>query len=150
MVQISAKKLQSLRSRASSRIRKRVTRKGVKRAGIISARSFGRAALFNVERKISTRVVNLGRWHLPVDMIVVGTASKALKQGGDHFIKSGIEILMSRGIDMGLEFVSGGGGGNGSGILGNLLGNGQQTTGTSNLSNQYTHPKRYKTIDTYA
>jgi len=129
MVQISQKKLQSLRSRASSGIRKRATRKGAKRAGIISARSFGRAALFNVERKISTRLVNLGRWHLPVDMIVVGTASKALKQGGDHFIKSGIEIGMSRGIDLGLEFISGGG--NGSGILGRLTGNGSQTTGTS-------------------
>jgi len=128
MVQISAKKLQSLRSRASSGIRKRATKKGVKRAGIISARSFGRAALFNVERKISTRLVNLGRWHLPVDMIVVGTASKALKQGGDHFIKSGIEIGMSRGIDLGLEFISGG---NGSGILGRLTGNGSQTTGTA-------------------
>jgi len=134
MVQISAKKLQSLRSRASSGIRKRATKKGVKRAGIISARSFGRAALFNVERKISTRVVNLGRWHLPVDMVVVGTASKALKQGGDHFIKSGIEIGMSRAIDLGLEFISGNGGG--SGILGNLLGGrngggGLQTTGTA-------------------
>jgi len=134
MVQISQKKLSALRSRASSGIRKRATKKGFKKAGIISARSFGRAALFNVERKISTRLVNLGRWHLPADMIVVGTASKALKQGGDHFIKTGIEIGMSRAIDLGLEFISGNGGG--SGVLQNLLGGGNgggglQTTGTA-------------------
>ena len=126
MPRISQKRLSSLRSRASSGIRRRATRKGGKKAGRRAARSVGRAALFNVERKISTRVVNLGRWHLPADLVIVGTASKALKQGGDHFIKTGIEIGMSRAIDLGLEFISGGGGG-----IQNLLGGGNGSTTTA-------------------
>lgn len=76
----------------------RPTRRGVKRSAILSGRSVGRALTYNLVSKNPWSRA-LGPFALPANLVVSGGLSRALKNGGNNQIQTGIEIGISRALD---------------------------------------------------